>query len=168
MSLHQSAANLLHQLDHVVRQLTDDQFKKSLPVLSNSTLGQHVRHTLEFFICLIESRNEATVNYDNRRHDPFIEQEILSARNVIKSIQNFLANGEADRPMQLQAAYEVTSEETVLITTTFFRELAYCLWHAVHHMALMKVGLKSAFTHVTLPEYFGVASSTVRHQTQTE
>ena len=36
--------------------------------------------------------------------------------------------------------------------------------HAIHHMALIQVAVKNAFGHIELPPHFGVAYSTVQHQ----
>lgn len=166
MSLHQSATNLLDQLDEVVSQLSDHQYQHPIPTLSNATIGQHVRHTLEFFICLIDARNDHKLNYDKRRHDRFIEQETKLTQSVIESIKGFLGKDEADIPLTLEASYEVDSTEVVRVPSTFYRELAYNIEHTIHHMALIKIGVKTAFPDVQLADHFGVASSTVRYQKQ--
>ena len=36
--------------------------------------------------------------------------------------------------------------------------------HAVHHMALVKIGLRDVAPRVTLPAGFGIVVSTLRHQ----
>ena len=166
MSLHQSAINLLNQVNSVVDQLTDQQYKQAIPVLSHSSIGQHVRHSLEFFICLMDGRNVQKLNYDNRKHDAFIEQETALAGSVIASIIAFLKKNDKDSPLMMEANYAIDENETVQIPSTFYRELAYNIEHTIHHMALIKIGIKNAFPEVKLPEHFGVASSTVRYQMQ--
>lgn len=164
ISLQRSATNLLNQLGEVLIQLTDVQYQQQLPVLNKATIGQHVRHTLEFFICLIDARNDSKLNYDNRNHDAFIEEETKLAQTVIHSIQEFLQKDAGDRPLVLEANYDIDREENVEIPSTFCRELAYNIEHAIHHMALIKIGVKNVFPEVKLPDHFGVASSTVRYQ----
>lgn len=166
MPLNQSAINLLNQIDGVVSQLNDEQYKQPIGTLSNSSIGQHVRHTLEFFICLIDTRNEKKLNYDNRKHDKFIEQETRLAHSIIQSIKEFLIKESTDTPLTLEANYTVDKEEIVRIPSTFSRELAYNIEHAIHHMALIKIGISTTFPHVKLADHFGVASSTVRYQIQ--
>ena len=46
------------------------------------------------------------------------------------------------------------------------RELVYNIEHAIHHMALIKIGIKEVAPQLQLPEGFGVANSTIRHKKQ--
>lgn len=167
MSINASAINLLKQLSTVIDGLTDTQFVTKVPVLSNATIGQHVRHTLEFFICLMDAKNEGVVNYDERKHDQFIEQETQLAGSVILSVQEFLLKETEDFALRLKANYSIENAYSETITTNFYRELAYNIEHAIHHMALIKIGCRAVCPDLELPEHFGVASSTVRyHQSQ--
>ena len=51
--------------------------------------------------------------------------------------------------------------------SSFYRELSYNIEHAIHHMALLKVAVKQTLTYISLPENFGVASSTIRYRAST-
>ncbi len=164
MSIHKSAQQLLHQIDDVIRQLEADDYHKPLTVLSNSTIGQHIRHTLEFFICLIDGRNERVINYDSRKHDKVIETDPKIARSVIQSIIDFLNAESEDFPVTFQANYEIERDDEVVVKSSFYRELAYNIEHAIHHMALIKIGVRALNEDIVLPDHFGVASSTVRYQ----
>ena len=166
MPIQQSAKSLLTQLVVVMDQLSDEDFSKPLDTLSGSSIGQHIRHTIEFFLCLVDGANKGEINYDERKHDKFIETDRKLAVSVIQSIDSFLSGQVADHPMNLVANYETESEEVVKIPSSFSRELAYNIEHAIHHMALIKIGLKTIGNYVKLPEYFGVASSTVRYHQQ--
>lgn len=166
MTLYQSARNILDQLDLVISQLSDQQYRQPIHLLGDSSIGQHVRHSLEFFICLIESRNEGVVNYDRRKRDIHIEEELTSARNILTSIKTFFSSTSTDFPILLNACYDLNGDDTVSIPSTFYRELAFNIEHTIHHMALIKVGVKAAFDQIVLPEHFGIASSTVRYRNQ--
>lgn len=164
MSINQPALQILNELDAVMAQLTDEDFKKPIKVLSQASIGQHVRHTLEFFICLMDAKNDGVINYDNRRHDQLIESDITLAKSVILSIKDFLSKESEDFSLKLEANYQVEGSDKVLIDSNFFRELAYNIEHAIHHMALIKIGVWNQFPDIILPDHFGVASSTVRYQ----
>lgn len=166
MAIQQSARGLLTQLVEVMNQLSEEDFKKPIDTLSGSSVGQHIRHTIEFFLCLMDGANKGEINYDERRHDKFIETDRKLAISVIQSIDEFLASKIDDHPMNLAANYEVEGEEVVSIPSSFYRELAYNIEHAIHHMALIKIGVRAIGEHIKLPQHFGVASSTVRYQKQ--
>ena len=159
-----SATELLDQLKDIIRNCKEEDFSKPLPVLSNSTFGQHVRHTLEFFLCLFDAKNEGLINYDNRRHDKFIETDSSLAVSVIESIQDFLGNQAEDFPISFEANYTLKEGELQKMSSSFNRELAYNIEHAIHHMALLKVAVNQSLSYIPLPDNFGVATSTIRYQ----
>jgi hypothetical protein len=53
-----------------------------------------------------------------------------------------------------------------LVNTSFERELVYCLDHAIHHQALIKIGLKEQELSHLVSQDFGVAYSTLRYRKQ--
>ena len=164
MPLHTSAKGLLLQLRFTIEQLDARDFRMPIPILSDSTLGQHIRHTLEFFLCLIEARNEGYINYDCRKHDTIIETDKKLALDVADSILEFFEKEQDDFPLVHKANYEMKDSPPVSMQSSYYRELSYNIEHAIHHMALIKVGLNQSFPYVTLPPHFGVANSTVRFQ----
>lgn len=162
--LHKSAKELLDQLETIITQCKEEDFARPLNELSNSTFGQHIRHTLEFFICLYDARNERLVNYDNRRHDREIETDKKLATSVIASIVSFVDQNTEDFEINFEANYTENEGANQTMKSSFFRELAYNIEHAIHHMALMKVAINQSLSYIDLPENFGVASSTVRYR----
>lgn len=164
MELVKAVDRILKQLDTVLEQVSATDFCRPSTVLSGSTIGQHVRHTLEFFICLNEGLNVGEVNYDKRKHDPTIQENLDLARQLIKELQHFVSKNQEDRALKLSATYDPEQELTHCINTNYYRELAYNIEHAVHHMAIIKIGLRDVAPYVELPAGFGIATSTIRHQ----
>ncbi|MEO9482813.1 MAG: hypothetical protein ABJG47_05180 [Ekhidna sp.] len=162
--LHTSAKDLLSQLSQIIHSCREDDFSRPLSELSDSTFGQHIRHTLEFFICLFDAKNDGTVNYDQRKHDTLIETDKKLALTVIDSITDFLDKHQEDFQLTFEANYAMSDDANDSMKSSFYRELAYNIEHAIHHMALLKVAVKQSLTYISLPEYFGVASSTVRYR----
>lgn len=163
--LHTSAQELLRQLEEIIEQCESKDFSRPLNELSGSSFGQHVRHTLEFFICLFDAQNEKLVNYDNRKHDQLIEKDKKLAQSVIVSIHRFLDQHNEDFEISFEANYTEAEGNDQSMKSSFFRELAYNIEHAIHHMALMKIAINQSLNYIKLPENFGVASSTVRYRT---
>jgi uncharacterized damage-inducible protein DinB len=163
MQLSQAANNILKQLSGVVEQITEDDFRKASNSL-NATVGQHLRHTLEFFICLEQGYSEGVVNYDKRIHNKAMENDRLIALHTIQQIQEFININQADKMLKLEVGYLPDSEECETITTNYLRELVYNIEHAVHHMAIMKIGIGEVADYITLPADFGIAISTLRYK----
>lgn len=164
MNINQACSNILSQLTEMVSQLTEQDFIKPVDALGNSTLGQHLRHTLEFFICLENGFEGGVINYDKRAHDKLIESDKFIALSVISKIDEFIKTHRQDKALRLEAAYDLDREEFVTIETNYLRELVYNIEHAVHHMAIMKIGIREAAPYVALAHNFGIAASTIRYQ----
>jgi hypothetical protein len=162
--LSQACILILNQLENALSQISDADFSKPSQVLSNSTMGQHLRHTLEFFMCLESGYEKGIVNYDKRAHDKLIESDKFIALSSIQRIKEFVRSKNQDQPLKLEVGYEKHSEECVTIETNYFRELTYNIEHAVHHMAIMKIGIREVADYVSLPPDFGIAVSTIRHK----
>jgi uncharacterized damage-inducible protein DinB len=163
MQLVHACASILDQLEDVVRQMTAEDFSRPSPALSNSTVGQHLRHTVEFFLCLENGFREGVINYDKRAHDKLIESDKFIALNAIRKIRDFVGTTAEDASLRLDVGYDRHSDECVTIQTNYYRELTYNIEHAVHHMALIKIGVREIAGYVKLPSDFGIAVSTLRH-----
>ncbi len=148
----------LEQFMQILLQLPQDCYSKSCKVLSNSSIGQHTRHIIELYLCLIRGYDTADVSYDRRERNHRIENELSYAIEQLKLIQTQL-----ERPNKpVKVTYELGDSETCL-DSNYFREVMYNLEHAIHHHALIKVGIEH-FTTLQLPESFGVAPSTMQHR----
>lgn len=156
--------SILDQLEEVVQQIEGKDFGKPSVTLSNSTVGQHLRHTLEFFLCLESGFGAGLVNYDKRNHDKLIESDKYIALASLHRIQQFVSTQVEDKPLRLEVAYERDRENWLTIETNYWRELVYNIEHAVHHMAIMKIGIREVAPYIKLPADFGIAVSTLRYQ----
>jgi len=164
MELTRVCCGILDQLTAVVQQLEDRDFDRPSTTLSDSTIGQHLRHTLEFFACLEHGFANGVVNYDQRERNEEIETNRRLALVRLEQIKNFLDQQRDNCSLNLVVAYDRGSEQSQRIPSNFYRELAYNVEHAVHHMALIKIGIREVAPYVHVPDGFGVAVSTLRHQ----
>lgn len=163
MDLHRACAHILSQLADLVGQIQPADYTRPSENLSQSTIGQHLRHTLEFFICFEAGYAQGVVNYDKRAHNKLIERDPQSAQATIARIAQFV-NTFAEKELKLEVGYDLASDSCVTINTTATRELVYNIEHAVHHMAIMKIGMREVAPYVPLPKDFGIAASTIRYQ----
>lgn len=163
MELTTAAENVLLQLCDVVRNIKEEDYAKPVNSLNGATIGQHIRHTLEFFTCLTSTLDQGIVCYDRRDHDKDIESKVDVAHKVIETIRTKIHSIEQDRKLILEIGYDYESDEMGRIETNYLRELAYNIEHAIHHMAIIKIGINEICPYIILPGGFGVASSTIRH-----
>ena len=162
--LTQASSAILDQLINAIEQLRESEFTKSSETLGGSSIGQHLRHTLEFFICLEQGYDKGIINYDKRAHDKMIETDKEIALLAIDRIRQFILKQAEDKSLILEVGYDLRNDVNVSVTTNYFRELTYNIEHAVHHMAIMKIGIREVAPHVTLSHDFGVAASTLRYR----
>ncbi len=161
MQLHQAIRNVFDQLNGALEQITREQYTQPSTVLFGASVGQHVRHIIELFICLQNGYESGIVNYENRKRDYLIESDKNLARNFLKDVYGSLMM--QDKDLILEGGYDEDSDETMQIQSNYYRELVYNLEHTVHHMALIRVGITDVST-VSIPEGFGVASSTIKYR----
>ncbi|MEM6525437.1 MAG: DinB family protein [Bacteroidota bacterium] len=164
MKLVEACTDILGQLEAVIQDLKDNDFTLPIQTLNNSTIGQHMRHTLEFFTCLMNHHDKGVINYDKRDHDKVIESDRTIALALIQDLKNFIQDVKSDAPLKLEANYSMDRDETISIDTNLFRELTYNIEHAIHHMAIIKIGLKEVAPYVSIPSHFGIAVSTIKYQ----
>jgi hypothetical protein len=154
----QSIRLTLEQFTEVLSQLPEDVYIMPCPELSNATIGQHSRHIIELFQCLISGYGLGTVCYDNRKRNKQTEEDLPFALTQIREIHEAI-----DLPdLGLNVQYQLNNSD-ILIPSNYRRELMYNLEHLIHHEALIKVAITS-MTEVAIPESFGVAPSTLQYR----
>jgi hypothetical protein len=163
MHLTLACTNILDQLTDLLNQIRDEDFVRPASTLSGSTVGQHLRHTLEFFLCLEKGFEDGVINYDKRSHDKLVETDRLIALSTIGRINVFVQRIH-EKTLQLEVGYDVDNDNFVAVETTALRELVYNIEHAVHHMAIMKIGVREIASYIRLAPDFGIAASTIRYK----
>ena len=164
MKVPQACIQILDQLTYLVHQIEENDYVKPSDALSKSTIGQHLRHTLEFFLCFQQGYDAGVVNYDKRAHDKLIETDKFIALGAIQRINDFVSVVNTERNLLLEVGYDVQNEQFETVSTNSMRELVYNIEHAVHHMAIMKIGIREVAPYIALPSDFGIAASTVRYK----
>jgi hypothetical protein len=161
MKIQNAIQQVFTQLSESLEQLSNDEYTQQSPTLFNATIGQHVRHIIELFICLEQDYERCLINYEKRKRDYTIESNKEVALELLRQIPVNLYKH--DKNLLLEATYDEQSNETILVSTNYFRELIYNLEHTVHHMALIRVGINEV-SAVKVSEEFGVASSTIKYK----
>ncbi len=148
-------SEVLGELSDFLSQLKSEDFADCSPVLRTSSIGQHVRHILELYDCMLSQYESGIVCYDDRKRDKRLETDLSLAVAKIKEIRENLKL--EDKEIILKMAVG-TDFET--IRSSYNRELCYNLEHCIHHQALIKIACNQ-LDYLSLPSSFGVAKSTI-------
>lgn len=164
MNISKACLHILKQLASLVDSIDVNDFTKPSLTLNGATIGQHIRHTLEFFICFEQGCNEGSINYDKRAHNKLMETDKAIALERLQQISHFIRTLDPEKSLKLEVGYDIQRDESVTVETNALRELVYNIEHAVHHMAIIKIGINEVAPYVMLPFDFGVAASTLRYK----
>jgi hypothetical protein len=163
MEIKEACQNILDQIGDVIEQISDNDFVKPVNVFNGATIGQHFRHSIEFFQCLMIGYSEGIVSYDKRPHDKDLESNKILAIDVINKIKFFTSQCDVDKPLKLIVSYDPDSNDEVNVLSNMAREITYNIEHVVHHMALVKIGIQEVCPYIKLPDSFGIAVSTIKY-----
>lgn len=152
---------VLKQLNDLLNQLSDIEYARPLDLISQNTIGKHVRHILEFYTCLLTGIENKSVDYDARERNLDIENYTQKAVETSYFIAEKLKNLDQKSELEL---FATLPHERVKLTTTIQRELLYVLEHTIHHFAIIKIAVKNEFPHIQVANEFGVAYATLQHQ----
>ncbi len=161
-TLFTSVEDCLSQLESLLQNLNNDQYGSRLTEAMNSSIGAHVRHSLDHFSAVLEGVQSSTIDYDARERELKLETCVEAAQSKAISIKrNFdrLDTGLVDSTIEVRS--RVNGENSPSVNSTVGREMMFAVIHAVHHNALISFILN--LHNIPLPEGFGIAPSTIAH-----
>lgn len=159
-----AAIEILTQGEDLLRSLSAENYTRRVPAVFNAAIGGHYRHCLDHFTSLLLALDADEVDYDHRKRDSRIETQPEFALALTAEMRRTLERLTPDTLCtEVKARCEVSYAHgnSPVTRSTLARELVYCIAHAIHHYALISV--MARLMEVKLPEHFGVAPSTVKH-----
>lgn len=153
-----SVNNSLNELVDLLGQLSNSEYSKPCAALSNATIGEHTRHIVEMFQCLLNNYEAGVVDYDKRERNIMIQTDTAFAINTIEAVRANL--DKSNKKIELR---QQVDGEQIAIESNYNRELLYNLEHCIHHQALIKVAIIQC-EGVVIDENFGVARSTIEYR----
>ena len=168
MELQKATAYNLNMISELTHQLGVNNISRPLEILSGSTIGQHIRHMVEFYGCLIASKEKNIISYDKRERKIELETSPLFIKTTIADILEDVNGLNLLGKVSLEGSFSEDTEEQDVIVSSVYREMAYCLEHTVHHLAIVKMAIKVEFPEVILDKNFGVPYSTIRYRKEQE
>ena len=155
--------NCIAQCDQILSIISQENFTDDSN--GSSSIGAHIRHFLDRFHCFFAGLAGASIDYDARKRDPEIEQNVEAATFALESV--------ARRIEQLQhlpfcneligvKESVLSSSPPVEISSTLERELMGLITHSIHHLAII-APLARSFGH-QMDSDFGKAPSTIAYE----
>ena len=158
--LKKAAISQLQSLILVLNQLKDQDYNLTVSTLKNGSISKHVRHVAEFYSCLLFNDPNNAVNYDTRKRNLLLEENLKYALDYITEIIDKLELIQTNKRLILNSNY---GNESITMESSLYRELTYNIEHTVHHMAIISIAISSHFNYIVLPEHFGYADSTISY-----
>jgi uncharacterized damage-inducible protein DinB len=160
----QAAQRVLTQGLDLLILLGQQSYSRRVAVPFNSSIGQHYRHVLEHFQCLMSGLAPGVANYDARERNPRVENEVSYASvktcEIITALRR-LTKETLQRHCTVITSVGYGSTPPAQLESNVSRELAYCTGHAIHHYAI--ICLLCGEMGVVVPAEFGIAPSTLKH-----
>jgi len=150
----------IQQVNDLLDQIAPHEYRKPLYEFDGSTLGQHFRHILEFFICLERGVPEGLIDYASRERNLLFEDSPGIAKSTLEAFGASMEKLESDTVILLKAEFGGMARPTY--QSTVGRELAFVYDHAIHHLAIIKIGLRCQFPHIQIDRDLGVSPSTIK------
>jgi uncharacterized damage-inducible protein DinB len=166
MNADNALLTIIKQINHVIAQLPPDGYNMPLAEFEGNTLGQHFRHILEFFQCLEDGIESGTIDYAARNRNPIYENKPDVATAAFEAFSHALSKFDMDQPVSVRA--EFGSDDRPCYDSTVGRELLFVYDHAIHHLAIIKIGLVCCFPHIEAKKDLGVSPSTIKARTKVD
>lgn len=164
----QAVIETLRQGETLLAEISDEAYTCTVPVAFHAAIGGHYRHCLDHFRILLDAATAGDLNYDHRERGTLVETDRFAALNATRELCAGYAALDSvwlNRPLAVTCKTSYSTSGSQTSPSTVGREVMYSVAHAVHHFAL--IGVMAGILGLKLPPGFGVAPSTLKHQTDT-
>lgn len=167
MNCKQGTSLIIEQMIDLLEKISDQKYSQSIELFNGSSIGQHFRHIYDFYHCLHKGIVDNRIDYGKRERDILIENDTKYATQAFNDILKQCESLSEPNAIEVVADFSsAVNCERPVVASTVGRELMYAYDHAVHHLAMIKMGLKVTCPDVQVSSNLGVAPSTVKHWQQ--
>jgi len=161
----EASISMLNSIKSLLNSIPKEVYVKPDHILSGASLGQHFRHIIEFYKCIIDINENRLICYDDRKRDLRMEDSIYFMLEKINKIGDAIESLDTNTPIQTLSKFTSDPKELkVKINSSIGRELSYGFDHSIHHLAIIKIALSINHPKINLPEGLGVAPSTLQYR----
>jgi uncharacterized damage-inducible protein DinB len=160
--LRNAIIDIYDQTDQVLNQLGALNGTALTEAFTDSGVGRHLRHMQDHERALQASLKSGLVDYNRRQRDEPGERNLQVALHTGRFLrQAWLDADLSDRPVEVLSEISLTGSHSLELQSTLWRELMYMIHHNIHHLAYMRLLLKSQ--GVRIPEHIGQAPATASY-----
>ena len=151
------------QIEKMLKQFNVADYIRPIDILSDASIGEHIRHIIDFYTCIINGSDTNHISYDKRKRKKEIEIDPQFAISCIGIILLEMELIDVQQGVTIETKFSTDKNEIPsILKSTFGRELMYAMDHAIHHLALVKIGVNDSFNNIQLDHQMGIAPSTFR------
>lgn len=164
MNVQDGTLLISRQISVLLRQLPHQVYTRPIALFHGSTIGQHFRHILEFYTCLLDGCGTAYVDYSSRKRNDALSENPEVALEVLESVVSRVMRLNVQQELRVESEFSDARETNPAHLSSIARELQYAFDHTVHHLAIIRMGLETHFPEIPVATELGVAPSTLRHR----
>ena len=164
MNCKQGTDIIICQILELLETIDNQSYREPIALFNGSTIGQHFRHILDFYNCLARGVASGLIDYALRERNLLVETNTTFAQQSFREVADAIHQFQENTRVEIRADF-ADDHHTVrpVVSSSLDRELMYAYDHAVHHLAMIKMGLRVAFPGIQVQENVGVAPSTLKH-----
>ncbi len=150
----------LDDLIQAIESLSDLHYSNALP--NHSSIGEHVRHVIEYCDNFMNGISTGFINYDDRPRQNIWSQDQNAAIEKLRSLQESMSQYANDESrIKISEAINF-GKKSPIVMSTIAREYSFIAAHIVHHLAIIK--LMAEANGISLGDDIGKAASTVNFE----
>jgi hypothetical protein len=159
MNIQSAIRDVSVQMKTLLEQLPPAAYCQPLPAYNGSSIGQHFRHIIEFFQCLESGIENAYIDYAARERNTLYECNPTMTAAAMDTFVTGMDNHALDKPLLVCA--ELGEGSRPAYQSTYGRELLFAFDHAIHHLAIIRIGMHAHFPEISTQPTLGISPSTL-------
>lgn len=153
------------QIFGLLNLLDNHHYAAPLDVFNGSSLGKHFRHILDFYKSIIKGNYSGYIDYSDRERSTQVELDTACAKNAFDHILMAIKDLDEQKSISVRADFShQVKEDRPLVESSIGRELMFAYDHALHHLAMIKIGIRASMPGIQIDEALGVAPATLKYE----
>ena len=162
LALEMGLGNMLRDFYDVCNRVPRDIYNTAQN--NNSSIGAHMRHSLEFIQIIVEQAESGTIDYESRIRNTIYESDPEAAKigfaKIIQQLTSLIDDMGANKVVEVMETPGFGIEK-IPVASSLGREVLFGIQHSIHHFAVVKI--LAANNDIEFSKDFGVTSATQAH-----